>query len=59
MAYPGIRKRITRLSGILRVADGLDRSHYQNVQVRVERDTKTCTIYIQTIANQVLRFGEQ
>ena len=45
-----VRKRITRLSGILRVADGLDRSHYQNVQeLRVEHDTKTCTIYIQTI----------
>jgi len=27
-----IRKRIKKLSGILRVADGLDRSHYQNVQ---------------------------
>ncbi|WP_018127382.1 Ppx/GppA phosphatase family protein [Balneola vulgaris] len=26
------RKRIKKLSGILRVADGLDRSHYQNVQ---------------------------
>lgn len=29
---PSIRKRIKNLSGILRVADGLDRSHYQNVQ---------------------------
>lgn len=29
---PGVRKRIKKLSGILRVADGLDRSHYQNVQ---------------------------
>lgn len=29
---PGIRKRIKKLSGILRVADGLDRSHYQNVK---------------------------
>ncbi len=27
-----IRARIKKLSGILRVADGLDRSHYQNVQ---------------------------
>lgn len=26
------RKRIKKLSGILRVADGLDRSHYQNVK---------------------------
>jgi len=29
---PAVRKRIKNLSGILRVADGLDRSHYQNVQ---------------------------
>lgn len=29
---PTIRKRIKQLSAILRVADGLDRSHYQNVQ---------------------------
>lgn len=29
---PTVRKRIKKLSGILRVADGLDRSHYQNVQ---------------------------
>ncbi|WP_424493612.1 HD domain-containing protein [Salinimicrobium sp. GXAS 041] len=27
-----LRKRVKRLSGILRVADGLDRSHYQNVR---------------------------
>jgi exopolyphosphatase/guanosine-5'-triphosphate,3'-diphosphate pyrophosphatase len=27
-----IRKRIKKLSAIIRVADGLDRSHYQNVQ---------------------------
>lgn len=38
---PAIRKRIKKLSGILRVADGLDRSHYQNVkelQVYSEKD---------------------
>ncbi|HCT51665.1 MAG TPA: Ppx/GppA family phosphatase, partial [Balneola sp.] len=29
---PSVRRRIKNLSGILRVADGLDRSHYQNVQ---------------------------
>ena len=29
---PEARKRIKQLAGILRVADGLDRSHYQNVQ---------------------------
>ena len=27
-----LRKRVKKLSGILRVADGLDRSHYQNVK---------------------------
>lgn len=27
-----VKQRIRKLSGILRVADGLDRSHYQNVQ---------------------------
>lgn len=29
---PEIRKRIRKLSAIIRVADGLDRSHYQNVR---------------------------
>jgi exopolyphosphatase/guanosine-5'-triphosphate,3'-diphosphate pyrophosphatase len=29
---PQIRQRIKKLAGILRVADGLDRSHYQNVK---------------------------
>jgi len=29
---PELRRRIRKLSGILRVADGLDRSHYQNVK---------------------------
>ena len=45
-----VQKRITRLSSLLRVADGLDRSHYQNVQdLRVDLGKKTCTIFIQTI----------
>lgn len=38
---PALRKRIKKLAGILRVADGLDRSHYQNVkhlQVYSEND---------------------
>ncbi|MFD1095295.1 Ppx/GppA phosphatase family protein [Salegentibacter chungangensis] len=30
--YKSSRKKVKKLSGILRVADGLDRSHYQNVQ---------------------------
>ena len=39
-----------RLSGLIRVADGLDRSHYQNVKdLSVELNSKICTITIQTI----------
>ncbi|MEX2639976.1 MAG: Ppx/GppA phosphatase family protein [Balneolales bacterium] len=38
---PGTRKKIRKLSGFLRVADGLDRSHFQNVtDVRVEMNKK-------------------
>ncbi len=39
-----IKKRIRQLSGILRVADGLDRSHYQNVRkidIRTNNDIIT------------------
>ncbi|MDR8390652.1 Ppx/GppA family phosphatase [Aliifodinibius sp. S!AR15-10] len=35
----GVKERIRKLSGILRVADGLDRSHYQNVQ-KLEMEVK-------------------
>ena len=32
-----LRKRVKKLSALLRVADGLDRSHYQNVKdIRLE-----------------------
>ncbi len=45
-----IKSRIKRLSAILRVADGLDRSHYQNVQnLNVEVTDTTIDIQIQTI----------
>jgi exopolyphosphatase/guanosine-5'-triphosphate,3'-diphosphate pyrophosphatase len=41
------RERIKKLSAILRVADGLDRSHYQNVRdVRVERSGQTVRLFI-------------
>lgn len=44
-----VRKRIKKLSGILRVADGLDRSHYQNVQnLQVELTEEEMIIHIET-----------
>ncbi|MDX1636541.1 MAG: Ppx/GppA phosphatase family protein [Balneolaceae bacterium] len=44
-----VKKRIRRLAGILRVADGLDRSHYQNVQkLEVEVTDSTVRFYITT-----------
>ena len=44
-----VKERIKKLSAILRVADGLDRSHYQNVRdVRVERDGKLTRLFIIT-----------
>jgi exopolyphosphatase/guanosine-5'-triphosphate,3'-diphosphate pyrophosphatase len=50
MLNKSIRKRIQALSGILRVADGLDRSHFQNVQeLSVELSKKECQISIKTI----------
>jgi exopolyphosphatase/guanosine-5'-triphosphate,3'-diphosphate pyrophosphatase len=43
------RERIKKLSAILRVADGLDRSHYQNVRnVRVERIGQKTRLFITT-----------
>lgn len=38
-----LRKRVKKLSALLRVADGLDRSHYQNVQ-KLEINNKKQTI---------------
>ena len=44
-----IRERIKKLSAILRVADGLDRSHYQNVRdVRVEKAGQKTKLFIIT-----------
>ncbi|MEX0685024.1 MAG: Ppx/GppA phosphatase family protein [Balneolales bacterium] len=45
---PAIQIKITKLSAFMRVADGLDRSHFQNVtHVRAEITNKV-NIYIQT-----------
>lgn len=44
-----LRKRVRKLSALLRVADGLDRSHYQNVQkLEIEADEDMITLYITT-----------
>ncbi len=45
-----LKDRIRKLSGILRVADGLDRSHYQNVQhLEVEQSDEELKLTITTI----------
>lgn len=45
----GVRKRIKKLSAILRVADGLDRSHYQNVKhLQVYSETDQIRMNIRT-----------
>jgi len=44
-----VRKKIKKLAGILRVADGLDRSHYQNVKsLEVQIQPDRVDILIQT-----------
>ncbi len=48
---PELRKRIKRLSAILRVADGLDRSHYQNVQkfdLEITKNELIFHLYVQS-----------
>lgn len=43
------KKRVRKLSGIIRIADGLDRSHYQNVlAMAIEKDADEVTIRIKT-----------
>ncbi len=43
------RERVKKLAAILRIADGLDRSHFQNVRnLEVEMGEKKTTIYIGT-----------
>lgn len=44
-----LRKRVRKLSGLLRVADGLDRSHYQNVrQLEIENKEREINLIITT-----------
>lgn len=50
-----LKKRIKKLSGILRVADGLDRSHYQNVRkLEVDKSGEKTRFYISTIGDAEL-----
>ncbi|RNC83379.1 MAG: Ppx/GppA family phosphatase [Balneola sp.] len=47
---PEVRMRIKKLSGILRVADGLDRSHFQNViDLKVQKKEKELMLTIKTL----------
>ena len=50
-----LRKKVQKLSGILRLADGLDRSHYQNVQ-KLEIDNKEdkVLLYLTTMGDPEL-----
>lgn len=50
-----VRKRVKKLAGILRVADGLDRSHYQNVKdLQVHSGEKEIKLNIWTEAEPYL-----
>ncbi|SDS28631.1 Ppx/GppA phosphatase family protein [Gramella sp. MAR_2010_147] len=50
-----LRKKVKKLSALLRVADGLDRSHYQNVEkLEVENATEKVNFYITTMGDPEL-----
>lgn len=50
-----VKGRVRKLSGILRVADGLDRSHYQNVKnLDIDISDDEITLYITTEADPEL-----
>ena len=50
-----VRKRVKKLSAMLRVADGLDRSHYQNVrELEVRKNENIITFLIRTEADPQL-----
>ncbi len=54
MAKP-LRKKVKRLAGILRVADGLDRSHYQNVQnLEIDNREDKVLLYLTTMGDPEL-----
>ncbi len=50
-----LRKKVKRLSALLRVADGLDRSHYQNVQkLEIDNREDIVNLYLTTIGDPEL-----
>ncbi len=50
-----LRKKVKKLSAILRVADGLDRSHYQNVQeLEIEKKKNRINFIITTLGEPEL-----
>lgn len=50
-----LRKKIRKLSAILRIADGLDRSHYQNVEkLEIENGKEQINFLITTMADPEL-----
>ncbi|WP_300439612.1 Ppx/GppA phosphatase family protein [Christiangramia sp.] len=50
-----LRKRVKKLSALLRVADGLDRSHYQNVQtLEVQNEAEKVKFHITTMGDPEL-----
>ncbi len=50
-----LRKKVKKLSGLLRVADGLDRSHYQNVQeIEIDNQKEKVILHISTMGDPEL-----
>ena len=50
-----LRKKVKKLSGILRLADGLDRSHYQNVQkLEIDNRDEKVNFYLTTMGDPEL-----
>ncbi|MDT0686796.1 Ppx/GppA phosphatase family protein [Autumnicola psychrophila] len=50
-----LRNRVKKLSALLRVADGLDRSHYQNVrELEIKKDNEEVTLLITTASDPQL-----
>ena len=50
-----LRKKVQKLSGILRLADGLDRSHYQNVQkLEIDNNEDKVLLYLTTMGDPEL-----
>lgn len=50
-----LRKKVKRLSGLLRLADGLDRSHYQNVEkLEIDNGAEKVNLYLTTMGDPQL-----